>query len=302
MESLGILLAKVAAKKDLTKQEILEIQVQADRVNQAAPIADMIDPITETIDSLRVGNIRINRYGILAGHGRPGIDFTGLRIADPSTVSIAGYSTEVLQWGVTTDGKLTAGAGAVTLDSSGITANAGVIGGWNITTTSLESTTPSGDDFGIYLRSTVPEIRVGSETGQHILISGSSNAAHIRGSNYSSGMAGLNIDAQTGDAEFNSIVARGEIRTAVFAFNQIQAYSGALGVFKGAGVLSTSIVVPATTGTTATLVVDNPTGSTANIFSQNDIIRLKGWTVPLVLQTRGSRSLRPRRRPTTITK
>ena len=359
MESLGILLARVARKETLTEQEILEIKVQSDRVNLVAPLAELIDPITETIDHLQVGNIRINRAGIFAGTGQWAVDFTGLRIAEDidSTYSIAGYSTQAVQWGVTSSGKIVAGVSGstvgVTLDTSGIRARAGQIGGWILTSNTLTgggstgvrfvSTTPmmlmgdattfgtgaglfiglhnstykfrigdpAGDNMtwngssieitggitadsgdiggwsitsssieslaagvGIRLNSTIPRIQVGDTAGVHIQIDGGNQ--RIRGSNFSSGMVGFSIDALTGNAEFNSIVARGEIRTAVFSFNQIQAYSGALGVFKGAGVLSTSIVVPATTGTTATLIVDNPTGSTSNIFSNNDIIRLKG--------------------------
>ena len=145
MESLGILLAKLASLKPgerLTDQEIVEMQVQADLANQAGPIADILDSATGTITDLRVGNIRIGPYGILAGRDIPGRSFSGMRISngvpisastgsannDPSTIILGGYLDDLLQWGVTTAGSIIAGGGAVTLANGGLSIEAAATG------------------------------------------------------------------------------------------------------------------------------------------------------------------------------
>jgi len=75
---------------------------------------------------------------IRQGTGTLGSNFTGLRVWASSGVGkIAGYNNNTIQWQADTDGRLYAGGTAVKLDSTGIVATAGQIGGWTLGATSL---------------------------------------------------------------------------------------------------------------------------------------------------------------------
>lgn len=79
-------------------------------------------------DSVFEGIVTIATAGeIKQGTGSLGSDFTGLRVWNDTGIGrIAGYNNNVIQWGAGTDGRLTAGAGEVTLDQFGIWLDVGI--------------------------------------------------------------------------------------------------------------------------------------------------------------------------------
>ena len=124
-----------------------------------------------------------------------------------------------------------------------IYATAGEIGGWTINATTITG-------GGLTLNSTGS---IGTTT-------------------FVSGQTGWNISA-TGVAEFNNIIARGEFRTAVLTKNEIHATGGSLLVL-GASVLKNSLTT-VTTPATASLDLKDPPSGHAQLFSVNDIVRIK---------------------------
>jgi len=106
------------------------------------------------------------------GKGAPGKGFFGMRMAWPAMSydsedwNLVGINDDTLQFGVrSSDGTLVAGAGAVTLDSSGITATAGTIGGWVLGADSLKdasgavgmlSAVTGGDDIRFFAGHATP--------------------------------------------------------------------------------------------------------------------------------------------------
>lgn len=143
-----------------------------------------------------------------------------------------------------------------------ITATTGVIGGWTITATTLTAT-------GIILDAGNQRIVVGAGSPS-IMIDGL--AATIGTSTFVSGQTGWRIDAD-GSAEFNNIVARGEIRTSVFVKDEIHVTGGTMLVLGGSVLLNsfTSVTSPST----STLDLQDPPSGHAQLFSVNDILRLK---------------------------
>ncbi len=80
---------------------------------------DTLSSITGNFGLINAGEIRIGS-GTLGGDPK----FTGWRLwVDTNVGRMAGYALDVLQWYSDTDGKLYAGAGAVTIDADGITIN-----------------------------------------------------------------------------------------------------------------------------------------------------------------------------------
>jgi hypothetical protein len=82
---------------------------------------------------------------IRQGTGTLGSDYTGLRVWRSGNVGlIGGYNNNVIQWQATTAGELTAGAGALTLNASGIAlaayagANFSDIGNYSIKSSGIE--------------------------------------------------------------------------------------------------------------------------------------------------------------------
>lgn len=253
----------------------------------------------------RVGNGAVPGDGFTGGRfGYPGFDYGG------DTYFLAGVSNDTLQVGLSlTDGKVYAGAGAVVLDSTGITATAGTIGGWSIGSTyiqdaagavGLSSAVTGGDDIrlwagsanpvtapfqvfesgalvatnatisgsitassgtiggwtisssaisklsagiGINLNSTLPMIQVGNTSATHLVLDSTS----IHSSNFVSGSTGFSITNLTGDAEFNNITARGELKTFLFTASNQMAVAGNIIVSKDAGKLGAAVSSGATT-------------------------------------------------------
>lgn len=126
---------------------------------------------------------------------------------------------------VTESGDLTASDAHI---AGEITATTGDIGGWKIIATAIRKLAAG---IGIVLDSSVPKIQVGDTSGNHIVIDGANEV--IKSSNFSSGASGFQIEADTGNAEFNNLTARGKIKTAVFEKDSISAIGGSLLILPG---------------------------------------------------------------------
>jgi hypothetical protein len=123
-----------------------------------------------------------------------------------------------------------------------ITAESGFIGGWEITATAFESTVLG---IGIVLDSQNSIIQVGDSAGTYIEIDGLNK--RIRSSNFATGATGFNIDADTGDAEFNNITARGELKTFLLTSSNQMAVGGSIIVSQDSGKLGADVSSGATT-------------------------------------------------------
>lgn len=194
--------------------------------------------------------------------------------------------------------------------SGTLTATAGVIGGWTIGATSLTagagantvgldsggvnpalyagSATPGSAPFRVTKTgdltatngSILGSLYVGSAVPR-ILIDGASKL--IQSTNYTSGIAGFNLDGVTGDAEFGNLRARGAIYSALFVKGLIEANAGTLMVTKSAGVLASDMVIPG--AGTWTMVIKDPPGGAAFLFANSDICRCKSETALGVTDT-----------------
>ena len=211
-------------------------------------IATGLSDISENLGMLMAGEFR-------SGNQKdPGFGFSGMRMAYPSMTydlsgvptqwNLVGIENDVLQFGVrASDGKLIAGGGSVVLSSTGISAIAGAIGGWTINTTTI--------------------------TGSDITLdsSGSIRAGFVAGA------SGWEIYSN-GAAEFNNVTVRGEIKSAVFTYDAVQALAGSMGVFKSAGVLRTDAIVPAD-ATAFFMDIQDPAYGHFQLFAVNDFLRVK---------------------------
>jgi len=126
--------------------------------------------------------------------------------------------------------------------SGSITATSGAIGGWTISSSYLRKLSGL---VGIVLDSTTPKIQIGDTGGTYIEIDGANK--RVRSSNFSTGLSGFNISADTGDAEFNNIVARGELKTFLLTSSNQMAVAGNIIVSKDAGKLGADVSSGATT-------------------------------------------------------
>jgi hypothetical protein len=159
------------------------------------------------------------------------------------------------------DGSLFAALGDVILNDFGIYAVGGLIGGWALGEDVLESLTGS---VGIVLDSSVPAILLGDIAAGHLVLDGS--AERIYSSNFVSGAAGFNIDTDTGDAEFNNIIARGLIRTMVFEKGTLSSIGGQLTALD-----SDTLDADMTAADAAQLVI-----SGSITLAVNDVVRMRG--------------------------
>jgi hypothetical protein len=121
-----------------------------------------------------------------------------------------------------------------------ITATAGLIGGWVIGPQDFHDATNR-----ITLDSTNARINVGNQAGTYITIDGTNQ--YIKSSNFATGSAGFSIASDTGDAEFNNITARGELKTFLFSSSNQMAVAGNIVVSKNAGKLGADVTAIATT-------------------------------------------------------
>ena len=220
------------------------------RGNQIFVVNGLSD-ISESLGILTAGEFRSgNRLD-------PGNGFSGMRMLYPPVTynselwNLVGVENDVLQFGVrASDGKLLAGGGAVILDSSGITAVGGTIAGWTIDTTELTNT----------------KIKI-------------SSAGSIESIPFVSGIGGGGWKiSEDGDVEFNNAVIRGELRTTVLTYQEIQAVAGTMGVFQSAGVLKADLVIPTTPSGQFDLVMKAPNSTNPDIFGSSHILQIKNGT------------------------
>ena len=226
-----------------------------------------LSDISESLGMIQAGEFRAgnrNDPGTFLKTAVAGTGFTGMRMAypaltynlgvTPTEFHLVGINDDVLQFGVNaTNGTLVAGAGAVVLSATGITATAGLIAGWTINSDYLGSDgTP----------------------GIKILSTGA-----IETSDFVSGLLGKGWRiSEAGNAEFNNAVIRGELRTTVLTYQEVQAISGTMGVFKSAGViLETTGVVPAA-ASSMNIKVKDPDYAHAALFAVNDVLWIKDGT------------------------
>ncbi|MEE8568859.1 MAG: DUF559 domain-containing protein, partial [Anaerolineales bacterium] len=154
---------RVAALEDAVIQlEDNLTKIQATAIFTVGGLSD----IDTNLGLIQTGEFRVGNRKPPSG------GFTGMRMAYPGMTynseawHLVGVANDVLQFGVrATDGKLLAGAGAVILDASGITATAGVIGGWVLGTDSIKdaggvvgmlSTVTGGDDIRFFAGHATP--------------------------------------------------------------------------------------------------------------------------------------------------
>lgn len=121
--------------------------------------------------------------------------------------------------------------------SGSITATSGAIGGWNVSSNYIRKLSGL---VGIILDSVTPKIQVGDTGGTHIVIDGANQ--RIRSSNFVAGQVGSNWDTATGDAEFNNLTARGELKTFLLTSSNQMAVAGNIIVSKDAGKLATDVL------------------------------------------------------------
>ena len=186
-------------------------------------------------------------------------------VSDSDFVFFSGGATpEESTFYVTNGGKLV----AKNISAIGnIDATSGNIGEWVIEEGALYSI-----DRAIYLNAEYSKITVGDpgNSSGSIIIDGADSS--IRSDNYTPSAAGFAIRGN-GDAEFNNVKVRGEIQSAIFKYNEISATAGTLGVYKSADVLSEDLT---TTSGSFALYTSN---ITSNLFSINDILRIKNGII-----------------------
>jgi len=181
------------------------------------------------------------------GNGRaPGDGFTGGRFGWPGFTYnsiewfLAGVANDVLKTGLNISNGLLYAENAEI--SGTLTATAGNIGGWLLDESSLSSLS---SNIGIVLNSQDVVIAVGNLAGTYIRIDGANQ--YIRSSNFVAGAAGFNISSATGDAEFNNLTARGELKTFLLTSSNQMAVAGNIIVSKDAGKLGADVSSGATT-------------------------------------------------------
>ncbi len=148
----------------------------------------------------------------------------------------------------------------------------GYIGGWTIGATTLSS-------GGMVFNSDTERITLGTSAPQIIL---DGYYKSIQSSDFASGISGFNINARTGDAEFNNIAIRGALRASVFKVDEVSATAGTLGVFYSASTVYEDFTTPsATSGSYAFKARNSDVG--VSLFAVGDIVRVKGFTGAAVI-------------------
>lgn len=98
----------------------------------------------------------------------------------------------------------------------------------------------------------------------------------LQSATYTSGIAGWNIAAD-GSAEFSNVRVRGELASAVFKVNEIQATAGTFGVFKSASTTTQDCTLPALSGSFHLFIKTSDAAPTASLVAVNDVLRIKSW-------------------------
>lgn len=174
-----------------------------------------------------------------------------------------------------------------------IVSTSGLIAGWSIAATQLtsdggnvklNSATPAfmmgatgymtGTGFWVG-KATSYKLHIGNPSGDYLSWDGSvlNIEGTVQSGNFASGVSGWQIQTN-GDAEFNNVTVRGELRAAVFKYNEIAVTAGTLGVFKSASIASADFTTPASTGLSFTLPAKDSDGG-AMLFAVNDILHTR---------------------------
>ena len=125
-----------------------------------------------------------------------------------------------------------------------------------------------GDDVYVYV-----DTSGGVKVGANIILDG--QAQVIRSADFQGGTKGFQIDAVTGDAEFNNLIARGEFRSTVFTYGEIQVTGGCQLVTPKATTVFEDFTVPSAVEGTVSAKLKNSNG--VAVFVVNDIVRLKTY-------------------------
>ena len=144
-----------------------------------------------------------------------------------------------------------------------LTATSGTIGGWDLTSDTIESASDN-----IVLTDSTAEITVGAIGGTHIQIDGAN--VHIRSSDYVSGALGKGWQIDANWAEFQNIYARGILRSVVFEYETISAMGGTFLISHDADKLNGDMGPDDTS--TALVTEGNVT------FAVGDFLRMKDGT------------------------
>jgi len=136
-----------------------------------------------------------------------------------------------------------------------------MLAGWDFTDDTLSSANIS------FVSGANPLITVGNDADWKIEIGGTAGSEYIGSSTFTSGPLGegWQIDSTTGRAEFQDIVARGKITTAVYEYATLSAVGGHL-IVSNADVLAVNM----TALDASTLTIDGDA-----TFSVDDILRIK---------------------------
>ena len=189
--------------------------------------------------------------------------------------------------------------------SGSITATSGTIGGFSIGSTTISSTgltltsgasaslafgtvppTSPSSGTGIYIDKTglfglsanTQNFIISAANGSITAISGTIAGATftssaISSSNYASGSIGWTI-SNSGNAEFNNILVRGEFHSSVLSYASVQVTAGSTLLALSGGSLRADVTT-ATSPTTFNVDINDPPSGHIQVFAANDILRIK---------------------------
>lgn len=184
----------------------------------------------------------------------------------------------------------------------------GIIGGWNISGSYLES-----DNGNVKLASNVPSIAMGAAgylsgagfwvgkdgadykifigdeeqflvwNGDALLIS-----ADFRSSNYIPGISGW-AAKPSGDAEFHNVTVRGSLKSSVVEYGQVMAVDGGLIITKTSSLVLNDFTASSTSFDVDVRIPDGVSASDiGNYYAVDDVVRVKSGTINfwgIVIQT-----------------
>lgn len=99
----------------------------------------------------------------------------------------------------------------------------------------------------------------------------------IRSTSFTSGLSGWGINA-AGDAEFNNVTTRGELRASVFKVNEIAATAGTFGVFYSASTLNADATTPSIASSFTFDAKNSDSGGM--LFGGGEVVRFKAYISP----------------------
>lgn len=137
----------------------------------------------------------------------------------------------------------------------------------------------------IYLKDTVTGFQA---VNSQVLLLQAGN--FLRNSAFSSGTLGWNV-ADNGDAEFNNVTVRGELRSSVFKVSEIAATAGTFGVFYSAANLAASCTTAAAVFPGAGyqfVITAKNSDAGGRLFNTGDYIRVKAWNGTAIVDAWGS--------------